>query len=1167
MRRPGDLLLVLLWSFTSGARSLNIPFEVEQPPTIINHTAGPVIALPFDNTLTIRCEARGNPPPEYTWTKDGQELNLPNIPTVKIDNRNGIFMFHKKHFGQFRGKYRCFASNKLGTAMTEEIEIVVSTPPKFPKETLDTIVVKEGYPITLHCNPPEGVAPREIYWMTQSLQHIKLDERVSMGTDGNLYFAYALPEDSRKDYGCNAVFQRIRTIVQKMPLSVKVERLEPQNNSSENVSPTLPVRAPSLLLPSGVQSEKLLLKGQDLHLECIPGGYPIPKITWMKMGETLTDRIKLDNFKKLLTISTVDEKDEGKYMCMAENSAGKADHYFDVIVEEPPRWRAKPPQNQLSVNGSDVFIKCSVDGKPTPVITWRKNGKILQDDRENNRRVLDETVMLHKAGPEDSGVYQCEASNRHGSVLANINVLVMNIAPLMLTKDFQEYAVIEGGAIVMNCSVFSSPQSNISWTKEGTAVEGERFHVLEDGQFLEIIRAEKGDTGKYACMASNREGMSSLTALLEVKDPTKIVAPPRDAQISSGNLARLMCRSEYDRSLQGTFEVIWRKDGEEIFPSSANSFRYKMEGDQLQIRDVNISDQGSYTCIARTSLDEDTATAFLTVLDTPDAPMSLKILDQESRNVTLSWIPGSDHNSSVTEFVVEYEESHWEPGRWKELQKVAGNQATAELFLHGDLNYQFRVYAVNAIGPGPPSEPTERLKTPPAAPDRNPENIRIHGHLPHEMEISWDPLLPTEYNGPGLEYKVSYRKLEVEDKWHEHLVTRPSFIVRNTSTFAPYEIKIQSRNSLGWGPEPKPITGYSGEDIVFWHCLQENVSVPTAAPHNVAVEVINSTALRVSWSPVLPATVRGHLGGYMVHWERLKSFLSPDKILEEHNSKSFPGNRSHVIVSGLKPFSEYRLTVNVFNKKGKGPKSDPVNFDTPEGVPEKVPVLIPRIQDDDTVLLEWGPPAVTNGILIGYLLKCNILDKTSLEEIDSFELTITLPDVTQHQIVRPDKGSLFRFYLSACTRAGCGPAQLAENHSPPEKVGTEASNSTQRWFIGTLCAVALLTLVAVIVCFVMKTKGGKYAVKEKEDLFPDAESQAMNDDAYEYSSSDEKQMKEPILDCTDEKVQDSISRDSLVDYADGDGEFSEDGSFIGEYSGPRHRDFISEPSGPSTATA
>lgn len=34
----------------------------------------------------------------------------------------------------------------------------------------------------------------------------------------------------------------------------------------------------------------------------------------------------------------------------------------------------------------------------------------------------------------------------------------------------------------------------------------------------------------------------------------------------------------------------------------------------LQIMNVNLSDQGVYTCVARTSLDEDSATALLTIL-------------------------------------------------------------------------------------------------------------------------------------------------------------------------------------------------------------------------------------------------------------------------------------------------------------------------------------------------------------------------------------------------------------------------------------------------------------------------------------------------------------------------------------------------------------------------
>uniref|UniRef100_A0A7N8X882 Neural cell adhesion molecule L1-like protein n=1 Tax=Mastacembelus armatus TaxID=205130 RepID=A0A7N8X882_9TELE len=1101
---------------------------VEQLPTIITHTSGPIIALPFDNTVTVRCVARGNPPPEYRWTKDGKDFIPPHITSNSTDPTHGTFVLPNKHLMQFQGKYRCYASNKLGTAMTEEIELIVPGIPKFPKEVLDPIVVKEGGPVILKCNPPQGVAPRQIYWMSISLQHIEQNERVTMGIDGNLYFSNALQKDSRQDYCCYAAFSKIRTIVQKTAMAVVV-------NSSE----TPAERKPGLLLPPGVQTEKVLLKGEDLQLECIPEGFPTPTIKWMKLGDKLSPRTKYNKFKKLLIIPAVEERDQGKYMCTADNTVGEAVHYFDVIVE-----------------GSEEAL--------------HKGMAVLP---QNNTALFNDTA-----------VYQCEASNRHGSVMANINIMVINMAPLILTRDNQEYAVVLGGDITMNCSVFSSPPSAISWVKKKSskAIDEERFFALQNGS-LQIISAEKNDSGKYVCIAFNSLGKTEVTALLDVKDTTKIVGPPQDVQIISGTTAQLMCQTEYDKSLQSTFKVVWTKDGKEIPFSLEKNSRYFVDNGMLQIMNVNLSDQGMYTCIARTSLDEDNATALLTVLDVPDAPKNLEISELESpRNVRLK------NRKSY----------HWDPGRWKELQKVPGNQATAELMLHGHLDYRFRAYAVNAIGPGPPSEPSERYKTPPAAPDRNPENIKIQGHLPHQMDISWEPLLPIEQNGPGLEYQVSYRKLGVEEAWNDHLVQRHSIVVTNTPTFVPYEVRIRSRNSYGWAPEPKVVTGYSGEDV------------PTTAPQDVAVEVINTTVLRVSWTPVPPATVRGHLGGYNIHWLRKRNLLNPNKILDERQFLIFPGKRSHAVVPGLKPFSDYRLTVSVFNKKGNGPNSDPVTFNTPEGVPEQVPVLTASNAQKDSILLVWGPPLEANGILTGYLLQYH-LSMYTLCYLSNYSLS---------------HSSLYRFHISACTRAGCGPPlaeesntmttgrdgnwwisnavntsqsfhvidglkpgavytirlmakRLLENASIFEDViqtrvkgveGQHSDFSTQGWFIGTMCAVAFLTLIALMACFLQRNKGGKYAVKEKEDLHPDVESQGMNDDTFcEYSDSEEKPLKGSSL-CSlneDDTVGDSLSQDSLVDYADGGGEFNEDGSFIGEYSGCKHRASVSGPSGPSLVTA
>ncbi|XP_034441076.1 neural cell adhesion molecule L1-like protein isoform X8 [Hippoglossus hippoglossus] len=1083
-RSPG-LVAVLGWItcycalYTTAA--IDIPLEVlghvniEQLPTITDQSPSTVIAFPFDESFPVTCEAKGNPEPEFRWTKNGVEFDPFLDPRLMKEENSGTFVIENNgNLTEYQGIYRCYASNKLGTAISEEIEFYVPSVPKFPKETLAPLEVEEGQPFTLQCDPPKGIPPLQIYWMTINLQHIEQDERVSMGLNGDLYFSHAEHKDSRRDYCCFAAFPRIRTIVQKIAMAVIVKTTN-----------AILERRPSLLTPSGGRSETQLVKGEDLKLECIAEGFPTPQVEWVKIGHQLPVRAKLENHGKLLIVPKVEQEDKGKYMCKAKNLLGEAIHYFTVRVEEPPEWLFEP-ESQLSMIGSDVLIKCSASGTPPLVISWRVNGVPLQDAPAANRKTLGETIVLHNAKASDSAVYQCEASNRHGSLLSNANIMIMNLPPMILTREGEDYSAVEGKGVMMHCRVFSSPPSTITWSRDDSSesVEGPRFSVHDNGS-LEIYSVEKDDTGQYTCLAKNTEGTSAIEAMLYVKDPTSIVVAPEDQQILMGTTAQLSCLVEYDKSFSNDFQLLWEKDDIELTLNYTENSRYFVEDSSLQIINVSHRDQGVYTCVARTPVDTATASALLMVLDVPDAPDNLVLSEHKSKSVKLKWFPGDDHNSSTTEFIIEYEESQWEPGNWKELLQIPGNHNSAVVKLHGHVDYCFRVSGVNAVGRGLPSEPTERYKTPPAAPDKNPENIKIEGHLPHEMDINWEPLLLIEQNGPGLEYKVSYRRQDMEEDWKEHMVKRHSFVVTNTPTFVPYEIKIQAKNHQGWGPEPKIVTGYSGEDF------------PSAAPDDVAVEVMNSSVVKVSWMRVHKDKLHGHLGGYRINWWRLRSLANSKTSHGDKHTLTFPGDRNHATVPGLTPFSEYSLIVMTFNGRGNGPGSHPVNFKTPEGVPEKNPVFRVTDVQKHTVSLVWDPPSEPNGILTGYLLDYQYINDT--EEVGPLQMVdIRNPRTTKWILRELEPLSKYKFYLRSCTTVGCGPVVSEESTTTLETslASIHGGISTQGWFIGLMSAIALLTLIVLIACFVNRNKGGKYSVKEKEDLHPDVESQGMNDDTF-----------------------------------------------------------------------
>uniref|UniRef100_A0A8D0HGG8 Neural cell adhesion molecule L1-like protein n=1 Tax=Sphenodon punctatus TaxID=8508 RepID=A0A8D0HGG8_SPHPU len=1042
-----------------------LPAAVSQLPTITNQSTTQV-AYPFDEDFTFKCEAKGNPQPTFNWTKDGKPFNPLSDPRISTSSNTGTFVI-KNHgdIRPFQGKYYCYASNDLGTVMSEEIELIVPIIPKFPKEKIEPMEVEYGDSIVLHCNPPDGIPPLHIYWMNIDLQHIPQDARVSMSLQGDLYFANVEENDSRNDYCCFAAFPRLRTIVQKMPMTLMVTRSKHDNDSSSsNASKAnfIKERKPKMLIPpesSSTRSSVTVIKGGILLLECIAEGLPTPTLSWIKVSNDLPqDRTVKENYEKILKIEDVSTADEGTYQCTASNALGTTKHEFRVHVEEPPRWVKKPESGVFSV-GSVLLLLCEAIGNPEPTIKWKINGKPVDSKGVFSPREISlVNLQLH-----DSAVYQCEATNKHGTILATANINVLNIPPLILTPDGENYATVLGYPGFLHCQVFASP----TVLKDTQSLEGLPYYVHENGT-LEIRETKKEDSGSYICWVTNSVGKSAITANLGIRDATRLIVTPKNPQVLKSHSVLLKCQSEYDSHLKESFKLSWRKDGGELQINSTDDNRIIAEMDTLFISSVKLEDQGTYTCVASTSLDSVTADSQLIVLDVPDPAEDLHLSENQNTSVRLSWKTGSSHNSPINESIVEFEENRWEPGKWQELTRVPGNNTTIVLPLAPYINYQFRVISINAVGRSQPSRPTERYETPPSAPDKNPENIRVEASEPHEMVMKWEPLKPMERNGPGLEYKVSWRRQGVETDWNEELVKKHSLTLRNTPTFVPYDIKIQTVNNLGSGPEPNVTTGYSGEDF------------PDAALSKPEVEVMDSTLVKALWSEIPKDRVRGHLRGYKVSWWKTGSMLDGKRHHQDKHSLTFMGDRNYGMIPGLEPFSEYHLTVLAFNSKGPGPESLPAVFQTPEG----------------------GKKTESRG--------------------------------------------------------------LRELNQP--YAGMYGGISTQGWFIGLMCAVALLTLLLLTVCFVKRNKGGKYSVKEKEDLHPDPEAQSIKDEIFgEYSDSDEKPLKGSLPSLNTE-IKTTESADSLVDYGEGDhGLFNEDGSFIGAYTGSKEKASV-ESIGSSTAT-
>ncbi|KAM9324473.1 neural cell adhesion molecule L1-like protein [Gastrophryne carolinensis] len=1119
--------------------------KVEQLPTIIDVTTGVQVAFPVGEDFTIRCKAKGNPTPEYYWTRNGHPYNPFTDQNVRMEKDSGTFIIHHNgHISAYNGTYRCYAFNKLGTAISEETTLIVPGDPTFRKEDIPPLELEEGDPAVLSCDPPSGMPLVSVIWMTPDLLLIPQSQRVSTGLNGKLYFSHLIRMDGMKNYSCVARYSRHMT--QKTPISLKIH---PTN--------TIKNRAPRILTTQGGASNPIIvLKGKTLLLECIAEGLPTPVIQWQKEGEeSLRHHISVESFGKILKIVDVSKEDRGIYRCEAQNDMGSSHRSFHVHVEEPPHWE-KQPRSSIQTVGSEIILNCSAKGTPEPEIRWRRNGILLNGDNlPDNLQMMGGVLFIHSLQQSDSAVYQCEASNKHGTIISTSNIDVLDIVPLILTLEGKTYTKVWGNDVSLLCEHFAFPRANVIWYHGKQIVHPVKGRItLDKSGTLHIQKTEPQDAGSYICEVSNTKGNASVLANLMLREPTRAYVSPEHPRVKRGHSLTLTCHIHCDSHLLLSLRITWEKDGIEL---TEDNQRIHVQSHILSINNVSWEDAGTYYCTGSTLLDTTTAESYVSVQDVPMPPEDLRILEKHERSLLLSWAPGDSHNSPISEFIILSIKSTENGEQWQEETSIPGNETVMQLYLSPNFNYQFQVLAVNGIGKSPPSVTSEIYSTPPAAPDKNPHTVYIEANRPDEMTVRWEPLNLDDHNGPGLQYKVSWRLQGVEKEWHHRKVKHSEFVIKNTPAFVPYQIRVQAINDIGSGPEPEIHTEYSGEDI------------PDAAPMNVSVSLLNHSIANVTWTEISQDRVRGHLSGYKIIYWKVKG-LRDEKIHHgQRHVLPFPGQRNWAVIPKIHPFSEYQMCVAAYNTRGDGPESSQVTFQTPEGVPEQPQLLRIASSDLESFTLNWEAPKRINGILTSYVLHYQMINESNgIGNMSN--ITITNPNAVSHKVPRLEVGTRYKFYLRACTQVGCGKPASEEGLTltqarfstipfSPSRTPAFAAKvpaiayanvpnglSSQGWLIGIMCAVALLTLLMLVACFVQRNRGGKYAVKEKEELHPEAEVQSTKDpfvDDYSENKALNGSMDSLSLDT---KTFDSV--DSLVQYSDGEhSHFNEDGSFIGAY--------------------
>ncbi|XP_065391221.1 receptor-type tyrosine-protein phosphatase S isoform X10 [Macaca fascicularis] len=513
---------------------------------------------------------------------------------------------------------------------------------------------------------------------------------------------------------------------------------------------------------------KVVERTRTATMLCAASGNPDPEITWFKDFLPVDPSASNGRIKQLrsgaLQIESSEETDQGKYECVATNSAGvrysSPANLYVRVRRVAPRFSILPVSHEI-MPGGNVNITCVAVGSPMPYVKWMQGAEDLtpEDDMPVGRNVLELTDV------KDSANYTCVAMSSLGVIEAVAQITVKSLPKAPGTPVVTE-----------------NTATSITITWDSGNPDPVSYYVIEyksksqDGpyQIKEDITTTRYSIGGLSPNSEYEIWVSAVNSIGQ--------GPPSESVVTrTGEQAPASApRNVQARMLSATTMIVqWEEPVEPNGLIRGYRVYYTMEPEHPvgNWQKHNVDD--SLLTTVGSLLEDETYTvrvlAFTSVGDgplsdpiqvktqqgVPGQPMNLRAEARSETSITLSWSPPRQ------ESIIKYELLFREGDHGREVGRTFDPTTSYVVEdLKPNTEYAFRLAARSPQGLGA-FTPVVRQRT---LQSISPKNFKVKMIMKTSVLLSWE--FPDNYNSPT-PYKIQYNglTLDVDGRTTKKLIT------------------------------------------------------------------------------------------------------------------------------------------------------------------------------------------------------------------------------------------------------------------------------------------------------------------------------------------------------------------------------------------------------------